>query len=406
MAIKVVLICGFSNKEVQKHINPLRPAKEHGLFIPSLLQLFEHRDDIQLHVISTHSYIHKTKSFILRGICYYFIPRGIPIIGRSWPGFFPADVWVDYFDIKLRVRRIINRIKPDIIHLHGAENTYHTPAIIQFHNKIPVLVTIQGFVSKSSSNTLRVRRRKKRELHILEDFRHFTFALVPDKNEVLKHNPKANTYLHRYRRSLDFSMVKDQQNDADYDLVFFAKVTKEKGIEDFLKAVCLLKKTRPSINAIIIGSCNSSYQLTLDYLVNEYNIKENVKFVGFLPTINDVHKLAVQAKVSVLPTYNDAFSGTIAESMFLKIPVVAYATGGIPEANTEETTISLVPKGEVHKLANEIARLLDNNQLRKTRADRAHKWFLQINASDDAADNLKCIYKKVIQYERDRNITD
>ena len=67
----------------------------------------------------------------------------------------------------------------------------------------------------------------------------------------------------------------------------------------------------------------------------------------------DVFKEAIKAKICVLPTYYDVIPGTIIESMFMKIPVVAYAVGGIPTLNDNVETVRLVDKYDINGLAKE-----------------------------------------------------
>ena len=127
-------------------------------------------------------------------------------------------------------------------------------------------------------------------------------------------------------------------------------------------------------------------------------IKLLLECFGFLPTQDDVHRLASQAKISVLPTYHDVISGTILESMFLKIPVVAYDVGSIHEVNKKEEIISLIGKQNIDELAHKINYLLDNPDIAEKRAEkgyeRAHEMFYHSN--DEIKDSLLQAYNKVI----------
>jgi len=142
------------------------------------------------------------------------------------------------------------------------------------------------------------------------------------------------------------------------------------------------------------GKSESFKKLALDL-----GIQENVFWAGFLPTQDDVHKLASQAKISILPTYHDIISGTILESLFLKIPVVAYNVGSIHEVNEKEEIISLVEKQSINGLAQEIEFLLDNPDVRRKRAEkgyrRAHEMF--VHSDDEIRESLFNAYWEVIR---------
>jgi len=73
----------------------------------------------------------------------------MPLSGRHWPGLFKLDYWSDFRLNKNYIKNIIIKINPDIIHLFGAENAYYSSTILQFRNKYPIVITVQGFISKA-----------------------------------------------------------------------------------------------------------------------------------------------------------------------------------------------------------------------------------------------------------------
>jgi glycosyltransferase involved in cell wall biosynthesis len=156
---------------------------------------------------------------------------------------------------------------------------------------------------------------------------------------------------------------------------------------DLLQAISLLKTQETSISALIIGSGNKEYiQELRDFcLVN--GIAENILWIGFLPSQSDVHREAIRAKISVLPTHYDMIPGTIIESMPLKIPVISYRTGSIPEINDDDIYVELIEKNNIEGLAKAIEKLILNNKLRLERAEkgylRAKKMFGESEVKTD-----------------------
>ena len=181
-----------------------------------------------------------------------------------------------------------------------------------------------------------------------------------------------------------------------FDLVFFARICKDKGIEDLLQAVAIMKKTKPGISLCVIGGGKTE---TFKELADELGLSDNVHWTGFLPTQDDVHLLASQAKISVLPTYHDIISGTIIESLFLKLPVVAYNVGSIHEVNKHEEIISLVKKLDVEGLAKSMLDLLNNEKLLEERAEKGYKRAMEMfNTGNEVIKNdLFNAYNKVIE---------
>lgn len=398
--LKIVWLCGFTNQQVQELLKPHRKVNQIAPWISGLLKIFENNNEVELHVISPHLYISRYKRFELNGITYHFINQGIPFLGIKWPTFFPADLWMDYYYIKKQVGAIIKEINPDLIHLHGAENTYHSAAIMQFEHKLPVFITVQGIINNSSSKSPRAIRRKIREKQIYNTFKHFGIRTKTMGEDVKRFNPSAKLHWHSYK----INEIVPVNTDKKFDIVFFARISKEKGIEDLLKALAILKINKKNISLCVIGGGNREpYKLMADKL----QLTENIHWAGFLPTQEDVHKMASQARISVLPTYHDIISGTIVESLFLKLPVVAYNVGSINEVNEKEEIISLVEKLDVEGLAKSIEELLENPELRDERAEKGYNRAVEmfLHSDEEIRESLLNIYNHVIDefYRKTKN---
>ncbi|MDZ7721967.1 MAG: glycosyltransferase family 4 protein [candidate division KSB1 bacterium] len=391
--IKVVWLCHFTNKDVQDHIKPFKRIGEIAPWIPTSLKIWENDPRLELHVISPHEYIKGIKKYTKEGINYYFYNAHMPLIGRHWPGFLKWDYISNYKKNRRITKKLVNQINPDIIHLHGAENAYYSSTALQFINTYPTILTLQGFISKTSKiNSTKVKKRIAVESEILRRIKNAFYRTNTMANDIKGFNPNINLFWNTYPKS---EINYPQNISKKYDLVFFARIAKDKGIEDLLKALSMIKKKKPNISLCVIGSGNIE---PFKRIAEELGVHNNVEWAGFLPTQNDVHKMASKAKISVLPTYHDIISGTILESMFLKIPVVAYNVGSIHEVNEKEEIISLVDKLDVKGLAKAIENLLDNPDLRKERAEksykRAHKMFA--HSDDEIRKSLLKAYRSVI----------
>lgn len=386
----VVWLCYFNNQFLEDQIRPWKRVGEFAPWISNMIPLFENDNDVELHVVSQYRWIRGYRSFKIKSVTYHFFNAGIPLIGRHWPGFFRFDVLSDFFVTKTHFAKIIRNIKPDILHLHGAENEFCT-GILQFQKKYPVFITIQGFIHKSNSQSKSVKRRASKELEILRKFNHFGYRTKTMSRDIRSINPKSILHWHSY----PMSDIEPMNIEKKYDLVFFANITKDKGIEDLLYSIQLIKKRKPDISLCIIGGGDS---VQFKKLSNNLGLHENVYWAGFLKSQEEVHKLASSAKVSVLPTYHDIISGTIIESLFLKLPVVAYNVGSIHEVNKDSEIISLVDKGDINGLANKIIELINNEGLREERSAlgilRAIEMFRYTN--DEVRSDLINAYRSVI----------
>jgi len=396
--LRVVWICHFSNKEVQDILKPWKRVKEMAPWIPSLAKTVEQMERIELHIVSPHEYIPNYCHFILRGVHYHFFNPHIPFWGRHWPRIFKLDYWSGFFLNKMIMNKLINKIQPDIIHLHGAENAYYSSTIYQFHNKYPVLVTLQGFLFKirNLKENYQSRIRIKHELKIYRTFRHFGIRTVTMGNVIKEINPKAVLHWHGY--GIKINITDDLRiREKKFDLVYFARIDKSKGIEDFLMTIHSLKKNKKDISALVIGSTSSNYMKKLLNICLSLDITDNITWAGFLPSQTDVHKAASEAKISVLPVQYDMIPGTIIESMLLRIPVVAYNVGSIHEINDKEEIISLVEKNNIDGLTKSIEQLLDNVMLQMERAEKGYKRAEELLDHHNVLNDLLKAYYEVLE---------
>jgi len=391
--IKVVWLCHFTNIAIQDIIKPSKRINEFAPWIPPYLDLVKAINNIELHVVSPHEYIRGTKYFVNEGVHYYFYNAHMPIIGRHWPGFFKWDYISNFWSNKRIVKKLVKKINPDLIHLHGAENAYFTSTSLQFFDKYPIIFTLQGFISLASE--VRSSQTKKRiliEKQILSKITHAFYATQTMKQQLLSYNSDLKLFWNDY----PMGKIDSFETPKRFDIVFFARITRDKGIGDLIKALAILKQKKEDITLCVIGGGKLDEWKNL---AKENNVYDNIFWAGFLPTQNDVHLMASEAKICVLPTYHDMIPGTIIESMFLKVPVVAYDVGSIHEINNSAEIISLVKKGNIEDLANSILQFLNNPDLCSIRAEKGFNRANEMYMNNNDTIKAECLnaYKSAIE---------
>lgn len=371
--MKVVWLCHFANQEMKEYFN--KPdIKVFSPWISTLISLFKSRKDIELHIVAPNVFNNTDCSFVHNGIHYHFYPVRHPLFSKKINTLVKIIIGTNYSAIQSKINKIISEINPDIIHLHGAENPYYSSGIIPLFNKYPILTTVQGFIRQTSHKSSAILKSIKIEEEILKKSKHIGVRSIEMNEIVLQINPDANLHFHNYPLSVPSVLKNNIGKTEPVDCLYFARLSKEKGIEDLLKAISIVKKVNSDITVSVIGGANKKYLTYLNSLCSNLNIQENVKFLGFLPTQEDIYKYAFQAKLCVLPTYHDIIPGTIIESMYMKLPVIAYAVGGIPELNLAQETIMLVDKHDISQLAVKIIQLIKDVELRKQLAENAYNY--------------------------------
>lgn len=394
--LKIVWICHFMNESVQKMLGMDGKEKELSPWIPLGIEEIKKRDDIELHVIAPFFRILRNKTFSDQNVNYYCIRIGMPIFKRPWPARYRLDVWTNFFFFNIQVQNLVKKINPDLVNLQGAENAIYSASILKI-KRYPILITIQGFITLNYQNDSKdsyIKKRLQIEKKILSGMKYFGTEASFTEDYIKSFNPDSKIFFFHcpYAKPIIKTDVP-----KEYDLVFFARIDKRKGIEDLIKAVSIVKIRRPMVTLIIIGKCDESYVLWLKKVVEEKGLNSNVIFKGYILTQEEMHNEVSKARISVLPTYNDTIPGTVVESMHLGIPVISYNVGGNPDLNLEDEHIILVEKGNIEKLAFEIEDLLNNKEKQIKLAEKALKYASIEFDNANSINQLILAYRKIIE---------
>ncbi|MCP4970271.1 MAG: glycosyltransferase family 4 protein [Arcobacter sp.] len=389
---KVVWLCHFSNQEIVNYFQT-KKNNDFAPWINQLISIFENNSSFEVHIIAPNYFINEATTFLKNNIRYNFYKSNYPFINQKY-------INLNFFWFaKRNVQKLVSEIKPDIIHLHGAENAYYSSTILQFFKKYPVLVTIQGFVHKSSKKKWPYefvrKRRIKIENKVLQKATNFGIRAKFMESAIKEYNKNAKFHWHNYPINKPNLSENSDCIDKEFDCVFFARITKDKGIEDLLEAISIVKKTKNDISLLVLGGANDVYLEYLKQMCVRLKIVDNVHFIGFLPQ-EVLFKEATKARISILPTHHDIIPGTVIESMFLKIPVISYNVDGLPDINEDENNIILLPKGDIKGLSENILELLGNKELRNSYATKAYIKANTMFDNNKILPSLVNIYQKII----------
>ena len=138
-----------------------------------------------------------------------------------------------------------------------------------------------------------------------------------------------------------------------------ARIVRPKGHLDLVAAAARLRSEGIDFTIGFAGRVESGgFAETLRAAITRAGLEDRVQFLGALPADRLRDWYAAAAAV-VLPTYHhEGLGRVIVEAQAMETPVVAYATGGVPEGIVDGETGYLVPKGDVPALADRLARLL------------------------------------------------
>lgn len=390
--MKVVWICHLNNQYISDSLGSKRSI-EYAPWIYKLVEIFEVHNDVEVHIVAPHRDIISEKTFSKSNIIFHFFPFMFPLIPKRIFHFFHHIT--EFYFIKRTVKRIINDIKPDLIHLFGTENAYYTSSVFQFRNIYPVFITVQGFITNMATISYLGVKRKKIEKELIQQFNLFGIRNNEMKDFILSINPGARLFYHELSPNIPKLKITETTKKL-YDIIFFARISRDKGVEDLIEAASHIVVEKKDMKVVIIGTASPGYIKFLKRKVSNLGIDDNVIFIGHLKNIEDVHRFVIQSRVTVLPTYADAIPGTIIESMFLGVPCVSYSVGGIATLNEHEEVIKLVNKGNIQGLVKEILTLLSEEELYNNISERAMKYAEKRWNSDSIFNSIIKAYKEIL----------
>lgn len=188
-----------------------------------------------------------------------------------------------------------------------------------------------------------------------------------------------------------FERVKLSEFRKDHPIVlFFGRLTFQKGPEYFLRAAKLVSEVMPEVKFIIAGK-----GFLLPSLIQEaarMGIADKVLFLGYVPEEKKA-LLYRYADVYVMPSVYEPFGITALEAMAAGTPVIVSKSAGVTDLVKHVLTVDF---WDVEELANKIISVLQHKALCNV---LARNGYIEIKRYtwDSAAELTLQTYKKVLE---------
>jgi glycosyltransferase involved in cell wall biosynthesis len=129
-------------------------------------------------------------------------------------------------------------------------------------------------------------------------------------------------------------------------------------------------------------------------LAAQLGLADRITFPGWVGQGEVSRKLAA-ADVFVLPSYNENLPMSVLEALAHGVPVITTPVGAIPEAVTDGCEGYLVPPGNQEQLADRLARLIRDGELRRNMATEARKTFVRAFGIHGCSAKFLQIYQRL-----------
>lgn len=179
-------------------------------------------------------------------------------------------------------------------------------------------------------------------------------------------------------------------------LGFVGRIVHDKGVMELLDAFLLLRERFPRLYLTIIGDYSSE---ALDFIgrlksvAEQSNCSDRVWFAGFS---DDVADYMADLDILALPSYHEGFGKVLIEAMASGVSVVASRVGGIPEVVRDKEDGLLVPVRNHTELAQAIASLLSNDELRLKMVESALNRTSELFSLDNQCSKTAELYHSLV----------
>lgn len=290
-----------------------------------------------------------------------------------------------------RLVQFLQDSRPDIVHCHSRRGADMLGGLAASITEIPAVV------SRRVDNT---------EMRLVAALRYRPFrkiiAISQAIAKVLREHGvdeerieiiRSAVDTERFALRPDCSSVRAEFNAPKGTFVMAAagQLIPRKGHRYLLEAVAMLREQLPSFRLIIFGEGYLNNQLRAQ--AASLGLGDVVQFAGFRDDLDD---FMACIDLFVHPALTEGLGVIALKAQAAGVPVVGFAAGGMPEAVADGKTGILVPPGDVAQLANAIARLVNNDTLRREFGEAGRIRMANDFSIAKMADRHVALYESVV----------
>ncbi|HXW14593.1 MAG TPA: glycosyltransferase [Terriglobia bacterium] len=261
-----------------------------------------------------------------------------------------------------RLRRKLQQSSPALMHAHFAPDACNALALAE-SLRIPLLVSLHGYDITVGDQHHPAAYRWRRERLRAQASRFLCVSNFLRGKAIARGFPAAKTVVHYTGTDVDFFRP-DPRVPRSPVVLFVGRLVPVKGCEYLIRAMTCVQRSAPEARLVVIGDGYLRPKL-------EQQAASSLRNFEFLGAQQPAAVRLWMNRASVLCTpsvsmesgYTEAFGMVFVEAQAMGLPVVSFASGGIPEAVAEGETGFLVKERDWQALANRLLRVLTDRDL-------------------------------------------
>jgi glycosyltransferase involved in cell wall biosynthesis len=171
-------------------------------------------------------------------------------------------------------------------------------------------------------------------------------------------------------------------------VLYIGRVRRYKGVDWVMRTWPAVRKRVPGARLVVVG--DGPYLPKLRASAERLGLTSSVEFLGFLPLAEKVRRLR-EAWVLVQPSPKEGWGLTVVEAGACGTAVVAADSPGLKDSVRDGETGLLVPWGDDARLADSLARVLEDGALRGRLAEAGEAWAARFQWPDCARRSLDAL---------------
>jgi len=178
-----------------------------------------------------------------------------------------------------------------------------------------------------------------------------------------------------------------------YDIAWVGRFHQQKGLDDLIKVLFLLRRDIPGLRALVVGGGGRAVERRFLKQILAFGLQDAVVWKG-VRTNHEKTRLLRQAKVFLMPSWFESFGIVNLEAMAEGLPVVAY---DLPVYGVFSAGLIRVPIKDCRAMADMTRKLLSDRQFfdeQRTAASAFARQFSWNKTGDELVELLRHFYRE------------
>jgi len=314
-----------------------------------------------------------------------------------------------YFTMVPTVKKLLKRIKPDIVNAHYASGYGTTARLVGYH---PLLLSVWGSDVYDFPYTSPLHKYLVNKNLLAADSVASTSMCMADQTRSITQKLSGDIAITPFGVDTAFydsltTSLADRYAAAPITIGTVKSLAPKYGVDTLIKAFKILLKnlsqTHPeiekSLRLRLVG--DGPQELELKELTKQLGISKRVEFVGRVDSSQvpvELDKLDIYVALSRLDS--ESFGVAIIEAGAAGRPVVVSDAGGLPEVVLDGQTGIVVPKEDSQAAADAIMKLVLDRELRVQMGESGKQHVIDTYDWSSCVTTMINLYQKIInQYE-------